>query len=236
MIVAALIAGFVFGFDDKSQVFEFTAWFMNFLWFSFLSLIALLILISTQKYFSRKYGAVVNYELWTTKRFGFWEAMHFKKPFPTGIILPILVALFSTGQILFSAALSFFTKIVPAYRIGKKYTQLTEYEIAKISLFGLLANVLFAVILSVIGKEMFHDLILVNLFIAISYMIPLPGLLGSSIFFGSRNLYVFGLAFILICAILLNFINGILALIIAGVFAIIALTVFFNYTQVKPSK
>jgi hypothetical protein len=64
-------------------------------------------------------------------------------------------------------------------------------------------------------------------------MVPLPGLAGSKIFFGSKNLYVFGLAFILISAILLNYINGILALGIGIVFAIIALTVFYYYKEIK---
>lgn len=214
---------------------------MNFIWLSIVSFIALWVNLTAQKYFSKKYGAITTYELWQTKRFGVWKSTHFPikifsykiNYFPTGIILPILITIFSTGQILFAASLSFVTKIVPAYRIGRKYTQLTEYELAKISLSGLLANVLFAVILSIINKNVFHSLILVNLFIAISYMVPLPGLLGSQIFFGSKNLYVFGLAFILICAVLLNYINAFYAVIMAIISAIIALTVFYYYKEVK---
>lgn len=147
--------------------------------------------------------------------------------------MPAIITIFSTGQILFVASLSFVTKIVPAYRIGRKYTQLTEYEISKITLTGPLANILLAIILSLISKSIFGSLILVNSFIAISYMVPLPGLAGSKIFFGSKNLYVFGLAFILICAILLNFINAFIAAAIAIVFAIIALTIFYYYKEVK---
>lgn len=64
-------------------------------------------------------------------------------------------------------------------------------------------------------------------------MIPLPGLAGSKIFFGSKNLYVFGLAFILIATILLNYINAFAAATIAVVFAIIALTIFYYYKEIK---
>lgn len=194
-----------------------------------------------QKYFIKKYGATSTHELWTNKRFWFWRSAQFPvkffgykiNAFPSGIILPILIAIFSTGQILFVASLSCITKIVPAYRIGKKYTQLTEYELSKVALSGPLANILFAIILSLISKDIFHSLILVNSFIAISYMVPLPGLAGSDIFFGSKNLYIFGLAFILISAILLNYINAFSALIIAIIFAIVALAVFFYYREIK---
>jgi len=64
-------------------------------------------------------------------------------------------------------------------------------------------------------------------------MLPLPGLAGCKIFFGSKNLYIFSLAFILTCLILLNYINPILALTIAIISAIIALVVFFYYKEIK---
>ena len=119
------------------------------------------------------------------------------------------------------------TSINPAYRIGKQFTSLTEVEIAKISSIGIIANILFAILLKIINPILFEDMILLNVVVAISYLLPLPGLDGIKIIFGSRLLYAMVLAFVLVSAFLLNFIEGyatlILGIIAAGVGGLIYL-------------
>lgn len=119
--------------------------------------------------------------------------------------------------------MAFITTINPAYRIGRKYTQLTEYENAKLALISPLTAILLAIIFKTILPN-FPELTLINSMIAISYMIPLPKTNGSIIFFGSKILYTFSLIFILITALLLKFINPLLTILIAALFALIITT------------
>lgn len=146
--------------------------------------------------------------------------------------MPILITLFSNGQLFFVAVLTSIITINPAYRIGKKFTKLTEYEAAKIAIVGPLACIVFAIILSFFGNT-FNDLIFVNIILSISYMIPLPGLNGCKVLFGSKHLFVLGFVFILVSAFLLKFLNPITTVLLASLVAIISLIVFFYYKTYK---
>lgn len=145
----------------------------------------------------------------------------------------MLVSLLSDGQIFFAAAFSTVLIVQPGLRLGKKYRRLTDYESAKIIIFGPLANILLALILSLINIPYLKDLIFVNSMIAIFSMMPLPGLAGSSVFFGSRPLYIFGYSFILVLAILLNFITAYAALLIAVISSITAFVSYMYFYELK---
>lgn len=230
LIISALILGFVFGFDDKRPVFELSSWLLNYLKATIFSFIALTIFLYTPNLFKEKYGCKIGYEIWNLKRFGIkpWRTFAKKsrigsinvriKSIPIGIIIPILITLLSKGSLYFVATLSMLTTIKPAYRIGKK-SVIQEFENAKIALIGPLTMILLAVLIQTIFPQL-HDFTLISSMIAISYMLPLPGLNGATIFFSSKPLYTLSAVFIIITALLLNFISPILATIIATIFAI----------------
>ncbi|MEK6934612.1 MAG: hypothetical protein AABW46_01915 [Nanoarchaeota archaeon] len=171
-------------------------------------------------------GATIDFKPWTTKRFGFRPHMKSKYLFPTGIIIPLLITLISRGQLLFSATTTSDLSVKPAYRIGRKYTRLTSFEHAKIAASVLFIHILLAIITKTIPLEIFQTFSLMNSIMAISYILPIPGLLGSTIFFESPPLYVFTVIFILITAILLKTIGSLPALILAILFALMVLFLF----------
>ncbi|MBI2671496.1 hypothetical protein HYX16_01040 [Candidatus Woesearchaeota archaeon] len=234
-MISLLITAFVFGFQDKEVTFVFSRWILNYLKFLILSLIALGTYIGAQTYLSHKYGSKTDYEIWSIWRIGFAKSSHLPmKLFGSlklnyiypGIILPLLVSFLSDGKMYFAAVLSSIITINPIYRFGKG-EHLTEFEEAKIALSGPLSNILMAFIIKIFEINFLKDLMLVNIFIAISYMLPFPGLDGIKVLFGSRYLYLASILFILISSLLLNFINGTAVLILSLIISLTALIVYF---------
>lgn len=117
-------------------------------------------------------------------------------------------------------------------RVGKQYRRITDYESAKIAVFGPLANILLAALLALINVSFLSGLIFVNSMMAIFTMLPLPGLAGCTVFFGSKPLYIFSYAFILILALLLNFITAYAAVLIALTAAVIAFISYMYFYDV----
>ena len=50
VVISALVLGFVFGFDDGREVFEFSLWFSNFWLMTVLALVSLIIYIERINY------------------------------------------------------------------------------------------------------------------------------------------------------------------------------------------
>ena len=97
----------------------------------------------------------------------------------------------------------------------------------KIALSGPLSNVLMAFIIKIFEIGFLKDLMFVNIFIALSYMFPFPGLDGIKVLFGSRYLYLAGILFILLSSLLLNFISGTIVLIISLIISLTVLGIYF---------
>lgn len=238
MIAASLITGFVFWFDDKKQVFILSDWILNYFKYAIFSFISLLIYSLVQTHLSKLYGSSLNYSIWGVKRYWFERRAHFPKripgfftikKFPLGVFVPLLVSFLSSGGLYFAAVLSSAVTVNPIYRLGRSYTHLGDFEVAKIAVSGPMSIILLAVLIKIIGASDLEDLTFVCSIIAISYMLPFPGLDGLKIFFGSRLLYVFSIIFILITVFLLNFVSGISALFIGLIFGIIGMANYFYF-------
>ncbi len=216
----------VFGFEDSTILFNLRVYLANLVKFFILSFIALLIHNWVQKFYADRVGAVTDFSLWSsiTKIRLFGKQKIFK--FPTGIVAPLLVTFISLGQVFFAAATTTETRVKPAYRIGRKFVKLTEYERAKIAVISPIAHILIAIILNLLAIPVLDDFARVNTMIAISTMLPLPGLLGITVFFGSKPLYVISAVFILVSALLTNFLSPFATIIVA---VILALAAFFTY-------
>ena len=131
----------------------------------------------------------VKTKLWAWYQYGFRLDSHFKKPFPM-VWLPLVLSLITNGAIWWLAVLEFDIK-AKTERVAKRhglyrFTQVTEWHVAWIAVWGLIANLIMATIAYAIGFETFTKLSLY--FIAWS-LVPLGGLDGSKIFFGSRPLW-----------------------------------------------
>jgi Zn-dependent protease len=130
----------------------------------------------------------VEIGIWETSRYGFKPSQTFKKPFPTGAFLPLIskIFFFSLGSFVWMASLVFEVK-PKTYRAAKRhglysFSEMDEAHIGRIAAFGIVANLLFALIGYLIG---FVDFARINLYYAFFNMFPLSDLDGNKIFFGN---------------------------------------------------
>ncbi|MEM4244740.1 MAG: hypothetical protein QXR60_00855 [Candidatus Nanoarchaeia archaeon] len=227
LIFATLALGFVFGFDDGRPEFVLSYWLLNFFRVCLACFAVLLAYALAQKLVANHYGCSAEFSLWTVQRYGFRPYAKFKRPFPIGVLIGFIVAVLSQGKFFFADMASVNFMEQRQRRIGRKYLNVTASEIAKIALAGVFAALLIALLASILnlGKE----LVLVASLFAVYQMLPLPNLDGIKIFFGSLPMFAFSAAFVLLCAILLNFISGFSAVFYAFIAASIFFILFFYY-------
>jgi hypothetical protein len=158
------------------------------------SLISFLIIISinvlAKKIIGFHFETEVKTKFWTWQQFGLRKDMHFKKPIPMAW-LPLLLTLFTKGHFFWLGILEFDIK-AKAERVAKRhgiyrFTEVTEWHIALIAVWGIIANIIFAIGGYILGFELFAKLSLY--FIAWS-IIPLSRLDGAKIFYASRGLWM----------------------------------------------
>ncbi len=141
----------------------------------------------------------IEIKLWKIRRFGFKPNAYFKKEFPAGAVFPVIVAIVSLGYLYWMACLVFDVK-TKVYRAAKRwglysFSEITESHIGLIAFWGILANVVFAVIGYLIG---FPDFARFNIYYAAFNMLPFSDLDGNKIFFGNLILWSFLAALVLI--------------------------------------
>ena len=169
--------------------------------------LVLIINIFAKKVASFYLDSEIEIKLWEIKRYGFKAHRYFKKPFPAGAFLPIIITALSFGYLTWMASLVFDVK-PKIYRAAKRYglysfSEMTEYHLALIASAGIFANLIFAVIGYFIGFTTFTKL---NIYYALFNMLPISSLDGNKIFFGSLVLWSFLASIVLIgllCVILI---------------------------------
>ncbi|QQG39147.1 MAG: hypothetical protein HYS32_01675 [Candidatus Woesearchaeota archaeon] len=159
-----------------------------------ITLIALIFFTITQKVIAKKYGFHGEYQIWSLKD---------KKPGKTnfyslvlhnlGIVIPILIFLFTNGLISTLTTSSFVIKKRESLT-GKKFPFITELEEAKILFSGIISFIFLAIIFKILSNALpTEEAMIICLLLAIYHLIPIPNLPGSKIFFGSRTLYIFSI-------------------------------------------
>ena len=131
----------------------------------------------------------VKTKFWTWYQYGFRKSMHFKKPVPM-MWLPLLITLFTRGFFFWLGILEF-DVAAKTERVSKRhglyrFTQVTEWHMAWIAIWAIIANTILAIAGYIAGFETFTRLSIY--FIAWS-VIPLSNLDGSKIFYASRALW-----------------------------------------------
>lgn len=213
IVLTVLVLGIVFGFDDNTKSFVFSYWIKNFLFVLGLVVISLLINILVVKYFAYRHDCISEYKIWTVKRFGFkrWERFDGTgtgkalKGIPFGIMLAFLFTLLTNGLLYFTAIGEHDITIKKTARTGRKHLELGGYEEAIIQLAGPLTHIALMILGMALGlafKANIGMFVTINFFMALFLMLPFSSLAGAKIFFGSRNLYVFGLLVIILAYIL----------------------------------
>ena len=157
------------------------------------SIISFLIIITAnvlvKKLVGYHFETKVRTKFWTWYQFGFRKDAHFKKPVPMAW-LPLLLTLFTKGIFWWLAILEFDVE-AKTERVSRRhglyrYTQVTEWHMAWIAVWGIIVNILLAIVGYGAGFELFAKL---NIYFAVWSIIPLGRLDGAKIFFSSRGLW-----------------------------------------------
>ncbi len=155
--------------------------------------------VLVKKFAAYYYESEIEVKTWEVSRFGYKAHQHFKNPVPTGILVPIVVSIFTLGRAFWLAALTFDIKAKvsrSARRHGLySFSEMTEDHIGFIAAAGVVANLVFAIIGYLLG---FSEFARINIWFAFFNMLPLSDLDGNKIFFGSIILWSFLAALTLI--------------------------------------
>lgn len=183
IIVITIILGFITTLVSSTSAFLYT---------SIIILSILLINFFAKKISSYYLDSEINVRIWQIQRWGFKPKDYFKKPFQIGAFLPIILKIITAGWINWMAVLSFDVK-PKVYRTAKRwgtyaFSEMTEYHIGLIAVWGIIVNLITAIIAYFIGIPEFTKL---SIFYIAYNLIPLSDLDGNKIFFGSLIWWIF---------------------------------------------
>jgi len=165
-------------------------------------LLSFFIIISVNVIMKKIVGYLLELEVkvgfWSWYQYGFRKDAHFKKPLPMAW-LPLFISLFSRGFLGWLAILEFDVG-AKTERVSRKhglyrFTEVTEWHVAWIAVWGIIANIVLALLAYFAGFELFSKL---SIYYAAWSLVPLSSLDGSKIFFGSKALWMTVATFVLL--------------------------------------
>lgn len=179
VLLASLILALAFSFKDHSALL------ISFLYF----VIIIGCNILTKKIIGYYLEINVKTRSWSWYQYGFRKDAHFKSALPM-IWVPLFFTLISQGYVKWFAILEFDVE-AKTERVSRRhglyrFTQVTEWHIAWIAVWGIIANIIIAILGYFAGFEVFTRL---SIFYACWSLLPLSSLDGSKIFFASRGLW-----------------------------------------------
>jgi len=233
LIIVAFIAAFVLSFNEWGiNTFSFLTGIKNLsISFAF-CMIVYIVYIFAQKLSAKYYEYEVNFEmLQIEKRI---RSIRRKTTFPIGPIITVLITLISAGKFFFIVLNSFTLVPNEELRTGRKWTGVKEFEEAQVALAGPMSLIVLLILFKILVY--FNPIFEKGMFIASTIMIfnmlPLPKVDGSKIFFGSRTLYVTGLAFGISFVLLLFYLSIIQTIMLALIIAL-AMGIAYLYSVAK---
>ncbi len=180
VLISSLVLALTISFKDNSI--------LNYTFISFFIILSINIL--AKKIAGNFLETNVKTKFWRIYQWGFRKDAHFKTKLPM-IWLPLILTLITKGIFWWLAILQFDVE-AKTERVSRKhglyrFTQVTEWHIAWIAIWGIIANLILAIIGYLAGFELFAKL---NIYFAMWSIIPLSNLDGSKIFFSSRGLWI----------------------------------------------
>src|SRR3989338_2257325 len=159
--------------------------------FLFFALLIIGINILAKKIIAVSLDADREHETWKWSRYGLKPHQHFKTEIPLGIILSVILSLFSLGFVKFMSLLTYETrarKIRAAKRFGfYSFTEMTDWHNGLIGASGIVALLLLSLVTYFISPD--DVLWRFSAYYAFWNMLPISKLDGTQIFFGSKILY-----------------------------------------------
>ncbi|MFH0831945.1 MAG: hypothetical protein V1886_03740 [archaeon] len=219
-----LLAAAVLGYVTSFPMLFYSTW----LKFSAIALGILLVNILAKKALAYKLGCVLEIKPWTFERYGFGRAQYFGVPIPAWLLWPVLVVWASLGNVWW-LVVSTFEVHATMRRVGRKFAEVTEWDISLIAALGIIANIIAAVIAYSLG---YQQISFMSMWFVFFNMLPFPAYDGGRIFFGSRIFWVFMSSLSLAVLILLHIeASATITIITAVVSAIIAAVIFYSVKE-----
>tara|TARA_Y100000310_G_C20635610_1_gene790994 strand:+ start:51 stop:692 length:642 start_codon:yes stop_codon:yes gene_type:complete len=189
LVIVIILFAFIISFLQGISVFA---------WALLIAFITLGVNIIAKEFTASYLDAEIKNKIWHLQRRGWYDRSKFKKPIPTGVIIPFLLSILSWGSI---ACLTFLqtdikaTSARTAKRRGgaTRFAEMTEWHIGAIPAMGIVANLIIAILLYTFFRNipLILDIVKFNIYYAIWNLLPIGQLDGTKIFFGSRYLWLF---------------------------------------------
>jgi len=216
LIITSLVLGFIFSFSEWGiEVFDIRAgiysWFNAFL----VAILAVLIHVLAQKLVAIHRGYTVQYKLWEI-----------------GLVAAILVVFLSNGMWYVAIPGTITVALIKRFRLGKRWQGALKKDEAHIAFAGPFANIFLAIIFQGILNAGFVNLliekvVLVNTWMAVFSILPIPFLDGFKIFYHSRTWGLFSVLFIGSLAVFLTWFSFWQTIITALVLTVLISIVYF---------
>lgn len=204
VIITILVATFVFAYNDGSSTFSLFFWLTNFIKVMIVVAISYFLHISVQKIVAFGPGYRVEYKLWIY-----------------GIIISLLFTILTKGKLYVLMLGGVIVYMIAAHRLGMfRYGISSTYELV-IGAVGPITNVFLAFLAKMLyiatASQLFHQIMVINLVIAVYNILPIPPLDGATAFFGG-GFFAFGFYFGLVIAmsLFIAFVNNVLVILFGG--------------------
>lgn len=213
LLISILAIGIIVGFDDGKEFFVLSHWVINLLYMLAIVAFSLFVREAAHRIFGLMNGYKVEY----------LPSFH-------TLVLGMILAFISNGRIFFFLAPNTVKlEMLEKHRLGYFRYGLSYGNVGTVSLMGPLASILLAVLFKVftfLPSSLIERAVIINVALAVSNMLPIPGLDGMQMFFASRAAYIFAVGAILGMSIFLLvprfslMISLLGALILGGIFCL----------------
>jgi len=208
LLITILAVSFIFAYNDGRESFNIILWLGNYLIVMLFVTIAFIGHTLLQQVFALHQGFRAEYRAW-----------------PAGLIMGVIMTVLTNGKWFIILAGGLWMHHLAIHRIGKFRYGLNIMAQANVAAAGPIANLVLATFAIMMGKQFhilpafFDQMAMINFWIMIFSLLPIPRLDGIHIFFASRLFYVFIfttlLAYVLLT--LIGVYSWIIAILIGGV-------------------
>ena len=207
LAVVTLILGFIASFRYWGvDEFSFQTGLNNFISSVLIVALSVITHLFVQRFIALKKGYRVDYKRWNI-----------------GLAIGLILVFLSNGFVMFLAIggiviHQFRRKRVGLFRGGMRYD-----DLALISFFGPLTNLVLAILFKTLvflpNTVLIDKLVMINIWIALFALLPIPPMAGANIFYSSRVLYLMAVIMFVMIAVLLQA-TAVLTAIIGSVFVL----------------
>ncbi len=238
LLIAAVILGILFGYDDQQPTFQFSYWFTNLIIMIMLSFFSLILYDAAHKIKAKRAGCESSIRIWSMSRFSYAASSHLRGPIksiPLGIIIPLLFLFLTEGVLKVATLTSTSIKTMSARRLGREFRRTTEFEEAQIAGAGPLMSLFIAFLAKALIPlfPFMQHVMAINLHLAFFSMLPLPTLDGTRVFFGSPLMFSFFFTMTLLAFFFLRVVAPLTTFFLAAVIALGVLIVHYNNRYIK---